>query len=133
MFFNQLKLWKPHIKADQYIYYAPIVNHLNAFYVFGGKIDGDPSNIIGRLNALTLRWAKAGELKLARHGHGAIFNGDVIIIACGYDKFKSESCKINFNDSVTCSVQAPTLDAYKHYPEMFLVPDTFYKDVQLSL
>ena len=115
------------IKANEYISNAPIVYHERAFYVFGGGIDYNGStNIIGRLDASTLTWRKAGHLNNARWGHGAIFNGDVFIVAGGYGNLKTEVCSIN-NSSVICLEQTPTLDYYRTYPEMLLVTDEFCK------
>lgn len=81
-------------------------------------------------------WAKAGELNVARRAHGAIFTGEKMIIAGGQNDsgrsrqyiLKSESCEV-VNGLVTCIEQAPTLDNYYLYPEMYLVPDTFCKDI----
>ena len=115
------------IKANEYISNAPIVYHVGAFYIFGGGIDYNGStNVIGRLDVLTLTWRKAGELNNARWGHGAIFNGDVFIVAGGYGNLKTEVCSIS-NSSVVCLEQTPTLDYYRTYPEMFLVTDQFCK------
>ena len=117
------------IKANKFIYNAPIVYHSNAFYVFGGYVDGSTSNIIGRLDASTLTWTKAGELNYARDGHGAIYNGERIIVAGGNGNYKTESCSVDENGVVNCIEQAPTLYDYAFYPEMYLVDDAFCKDI----
>ena len=70
----------------------------------------------------------AGELNFAIFGHGVIYNGEKMIIVGGEDNRKSEACDI-VNGSVTCIAQAPTLDNYAYYPEMFLVPDSFCKNI----
>ena len=75
-----------------------------------------------------MTWTKAGELKIARSEHGAIHNGVKMIIAGGDGNYKSESCDV-VDGSVTCIAQAPTLDNYSLYPEMFLVPDSFCKNI----
>lgn len=116
------------LKASDYICIAPIVYHSNAFYVFGGQIDYDESNIIGRFDKSTLGWTKAGELNSAREGHGGIFNGDVFIIAGGDAKYQTEACSIE-NGEIFCMAQAPVLDRYYVYPEMYLVDDVFCKDI----
>ena len=116
------------IKANTFIARAPIVYHSNAFYVFGGYVDGSYSKTIGRLDASTLTWTKAGELNYARYGHGAIYNGERIIVAGGYGNYKTESCSVNENGVVNCIEQAPTLNKYADYPEMYLVDDAFCKD-----
>ena len=117
------------IKSNKYIAHSPIVYHTNAFYVFGGYVDDYSSNTISRLDASTFTWTKAGELKYARDSHGAIFNGERIIVAGGYDYYKTESCSVDENGVVNCTEQAPTLDEYAYYPEMYLVDDAFCKDI----
>ena len=116
-------------EADQDISYAPIVYHSGAFYIVGGFINGGTkSKIIGRLDASTLTWTKAGELNLARDGHGAIFNGEKLIVAGGRLNIKNEACKID-NGLVTCIEQAPNLYHYWVYPEMYLVADSYCKNI----
>ena len=112
-----------------FIAQAPIVYHANAFYVFGGLDDGYVSKTIGRLDASTLTWSKAGELNYARYAHGAIFNGEWIIVAGGRGEQKTESCSVNQNGIVNCIEQAPTIKGYDTYPEMFLIDDEFCKDI----
>ena len=98
--------------------------------MFGGLIDNHVnSNIIGRLDASTLTWTKAGELNYARNGHGAIYNGERIIVAGGVGNYKTESCSVDENGVVNCIEQAPTLSNYAYYPEMYLVDDAFCKDI----
>ena len=122
------------IKADRYIGFAPVVYHSIAFYVLGGVTDEDVynSNIIGRLDTTTLTWAKAGELIYARHGYGAIFTGDVMVVAGGHDDhkslYKTESCEF-INGFVTCIELTATLNDYAYFPEMHLVSDTFCKNI----
>ena len=137
LFFNVFFQIRPNsgnlIKANEYIFAAPIIYHSNAFYVFGGYVDRSSSKIVGRLDASTLTWTKAGELNYARDSHGAIFNGERIIVAggCGLNdcELKTESCSVEENGVVNCIEQAPTLDYYVDYPEMYLVDDAFCKDI----
>ena len=117
------------IKANTFIAYAPILHHSNAFYVFGGYVDYAYSKTIGRLDASTLTWTKAGELNYARDSHGAIYNGERIIVAGGYGSYKTESCSVEENGIVNCIEQAPTLYDYDLYPEMYLVDGAFCKDI----
>lgn len=118
---KSVKLRKP-IKVNDYIILAPITYHMNAFYVFGGSVDYSYStNIIGRFDTLTMTWRKAGELKSERYGHGAIFNGEMMIIAGGGGGlYKTESCSIQ-NGVVNCTEHAPALNFYAYYPAMLLV------------
>ena len=97
--------------------------------MFGGYVDDYSSNTISRLDASTLTWTKAGELNYARDGHGAIYNGERIIVAGGHGNYKTESCSIEENGVVNCIEQAPTLFYYWRYPEMYLVDDAFCKDI----
>ena len=97
--------------------------------MFGGYVDYAYSKTIGRLDASTLTWTKAGELNYARSGHGAIYNGERIIVAGGGGKYKTESCSVNENGVVNCIEQAPILDYYYDYPEMYMVDDAFCKDI----
>ena len=126
---KSVKLRKP-VKVNDYIVLAPITYHMNAFYVFGGDVDYKYStNIIGRLDTLTMTWTKAGDLITQRYGHGAIFNGEVMIIAGGGGGLhKTESCSIQ-NGVVNCIEHAPALNFYAYYPEMLLVDEAFCKNV----
>ena len=109
---------------------APILHHSESYYVLGGWANGKNTNTIGRFHTPTVTWSKAGVLKTARRGHGATFNGDVLVVAGGVadgsnHTMKTESCKLN-NGTVTCTEQAaPTLTNYYYYPEMFLVNRSF--------
>ena len=133
LIFNVLFQIKPNsgnlIKANDGIAFAPTVYHSNAFYVFGGYVDDYRLKTIGRLDASTLTWTKAGELNYAKRGHGAIYNGERIIVAGGIGNYKTESCSVEENGVVNCIEQAPTLDYYNDYPEMYLVDDAFCKDI----
>ena len=95
--------------------------------MYGGVIDDYESNVIGRLNPATMTWTKAGSLNNAREGHGAIFNGDVVIVAGGSYNKKTEACTIVDDGSVTCIEQDPNLYDYRYYPEMYLVDEDFCK------
>ena len=97
--------------------------------MFGGRVDDDESQTIGRLDASTLTWTRAGELNYWRYGHGAIYNNERIIVAGGRGNYKTESCSVDENGIVNCIEQAPALDNYAYYPEMYLVDDAFCKDI----
>ena len=84
---------------------------------------------IGKLDANS-RWSKAGDLTTARYGHGAIFDGDVLIVVGGYngisDPLKTEKCEFD-DEGITCTEQSPSLNGYRFYPELFLVESDFCK------
>ena len=66
----------------------------------------------------------------ARYGHGAIFDGDVFIVAGGIESV-TERCSLN-NGRVTCEDQLPILDMWHVYPEMHLVPESYCGQVPCS-
>ena len=75
---------------------------------------------------------KVGTLVNARFGHGAIFDGEKFLVIGGYDggnQPKNEVCTLN-GSTMTCVEQSTTLDAYKYYPELFLVAEDFGKNPQ---
>ena len=122
-------------KANDGIYFAPIVFVDDSFFVIGGvsyEITSDnvyrsESNIIGRLNAQTRKWSRAGQLVSARYGHGAIFDGSSLVVVggcCG--TLKTEICQISSGE-VSCREQTPSLTSYSYYPELYLVNKDFCK------
>ena len=105
--------------ADKYLYLAPILYHIDSFYVFAGYDDnGAESKVIGRFFAPTQTWSKAGELKAARYGHGVIFDGHQFIVAGGVGTFNTESCTVD-EDGVQCRELSLQLVNYYYYPEMY--------------
>ena len=115
------------IKATWHVQEAPVVFHRNSYYVIGGRDARKTMSIIGRFHIPTITWSKAGMLKVARRGHGAILNGDTLIVAGGAGTKKTETCNLSDNGTVNaCTEQtAPTLTNYYYYPELFLVNESF--------
>ena len=112
---------------NKYIYYAPIVYIDGYFYVIGGFTDvSSHDKTIGRLDATTMIWSKAGNLVNGRHAHNAIYDGSSLIVVGGYDSRKTETCVVS-NSQVSCKAQNPELANYKSYPEILLVPFDFCK------
>ena len=101
----------------------------SAFYVIGGSDYGPVSlKTIGRLDPTHTTWTNSGELKYARRGHNAVFDGTHIIIVGGYNvNYKSENCFVS-DATVTCTTQEPSLSRYEYYPELYLVSDSFCED-----
>ena len=97
----------------------------------GGWADGGWITTIGKLDANS-RWSKAGDLLTARSGHGAIFDGEYLIVVGGYkgnsDPLKTEKCEFG-DDGITCTEQSPSLYGYRNYPELFLVEKDFCKSL----
>ena len=50
-----------------------------------------------------------------------------MIVAGGLGNYKTESCSVE-DGVVNCIEQAPELDDYYGYPEMYLVEDDFCKN-----
>ena len=117
-------------KVNGYISQAPIIYVDGAFFVIAGA---DSSTIymktIGRLDEETLTWSKAGNLNSGRCRSNAVFDGSVILVVGGYDTndrdtLPTEKCEIS-GAELTCTAQSPVLEAYRNYPELFLVPSDF--------
>ena len=109
-----------------------------AFYIIGGQEGGNgakeqPINTIARLKLNSRakpKWQKVGELNSARDFHNAIFDGYYIIVVGGNpakgqgSQIPTETCAVEGN-KVSCISRPPNLENYQHYPELFLVPQTF--------
>ena len=106
------------------IEYASIIYVDGAFFVIGGY---NKSKDIGRLDAITMIWSKAGELLVGRHGHNAIFDGSSVLVVGGSGSQKTEKCTISSN-KMTCTENNPELNDYYRYPELFLVSKEFCKN-----
>ena len=94
-------------KANEWIYYPTIIFIEDSFYVIGGYIDGMFSDTIGRLNAQTRKWSRAGQLITRRDQHGTIFDGSSLLVVGGIGlrrNLKTETCKIS-NGQVSCEEQ----------------------------
>ena len=106
--------------------------HDRAFYIFGGITNSNRyQQTIARLDAETQTWSKAGNLKNAREGHGAIFDGEKFIVlggSKGGGPVKNEVCTLS-GTSMTCGEASNTLESYSYYPELFLVTEHFGKDI----
>ena len=113
---------------NKYIARAPIVFADGYFYVFGGESDTSYfEKTIGRLDAWTRAWSKAGDLVTGRQGHNAIYDGSsLIVIGSNSGPMKTEKCVVS-NGKVSCRLQNPDLGDYCYYPELFLVPVDFCK------
>ena len=70
---------------------APIVFHVDAYYVFGGRWEkqakrnerpqlGRTSAEIIRLDHATSKWSKVGTMKTARYLHRVIYDGAVFLV-----------------------------------------------------
>ena len=117
---------------DRYIYHAPIVFIREAFYVFGGRTDKSHfDNQIGKLDANSV-WSKVGDLQTGRRGHNAIFDGTYALIVGGYAgsnvNVPTEKCSLT-SDGMSCTSQNPSLYDYWYYPELFMIPYDYCKNL----
>ena len=77
---------------------------------------------IARFDPLQNSWAKLGDLKVARRGHGVIqFDKEFIVVGGWDDNVPTESCKLN-GQTMTCTTREPNLSYFSWYPELMLVP-----------
>ena len=78
-------------------------------------------------------WQKAGALKQGRYDHGAIFDGEKFLIIGGRrnwadDPINNEVCTLK-GSNMTCVKQSTALVNIYIYPQLFLVPEDFGKDI----
>ena len=73
------------------------------------------------------KWTLAGELNQYNMGQNVIYDGEyLIVIGGGAGTRQTEKCSI-LDGLVSCTSQAPELENYFRYPELFLVPNDFCK------
>ena len=123
---------KSHHSEANMLWYAPVIYHLNAFYVFGGWVTGS-TNIIAKLDASTTTWSDVGRLQQARYIHSVIHNGANFIVVGGAHLsppddtvFGTETCTDN-EGSINCTIQTPYLVGYRG-SELSLVEGDFCKN-----
>lgn len=129
-FFNFISTLIP-VKGSSYISQAPIIFIDSAFYVIGGTHGTNEFlDVVGKLDAATKVWSKSGELVWGRFGHNAIFDGSSILVVGGeyFSIGPTERCSF-LNEKITCSDQEPSLYDYYAYPELFLIPENFCKNL----
>ena len=113
-------------QVERYIYLAGVIFVDGWFYVFGGLMDSESTNIIGRLDAVTHIWAPSpGNLKASRRGNSAIFDGlNFIVVGDPYTQM-TEKCTLSGN-KMACTEQTPELTDYYELA-LFLVPLDYCK------
>ena len=115
------------------IVHSPVVHLSGSFYLFGGyALTNSYQSTIGRFDMTTQKWSRAGNLVTARSGHSVIFDGQFLLVVGG-DPGKSEAimtekCAIS-NGQWACVSQTPELTKYSDYPELFLIPAGFCKEM----
>ena len=114
-------------KGGSYLSRASIIYVDGTFFVIGGYA-GSVTKDIGRLDATTMIWSKAGELVTGRHAHNAIYDGSTVLVVGGNGTFKTEKCTIS-NNQMNCTEQNPQLSSYAYYPEMFMVSTDYCKSL----
>ena len=98
-----------------------------AFFIFGGYSGGSIKGI-GKLDATTKIWSKVGDLNSGRAGHNVIFDGAHFLVIGGAYERKTEKCTMA-NGRMTCAQQNPELNDYAFYPELYMVPINFCKEL----
>ena len=113
-------------QVERYIYLAGVIFVDGWFYVFGGLMDSESTNIIGRLDAVTHIWASSpGSLNAARRGSSAIYDGSNFIVVGDRETQMTEKCTLTDN-KMTCTGQTPELTDYYELA-LFLVPLDYCK------
>lgn len=80
--------------------------------------------MIAKLNTELNQWSIAGRLNTARFGHGVIVTEDQFLVVGGASERRTERCYlIDSNDEMTCHSQEPTLQEYRHWPELLLIDE----------
>ena len=115
-------------KYGEEISKAPIVHISGDFYLVSGYSSGYYETTIGRFDLTTQKWSLAGNLVSGRMGHNAIYDGRFLFVVGGHGTQKTEKCTIS-NKQVVCMSQMPELTKYSFWPELFLVPAGFCKEL----
>ena len=76
----------------------------------------------------TRKWTNAGDLVTGRSEHNVIYDGSYLLVIGGYGNKASERCAIT-NGQVACTSQMPELTNYSYYPELYLVPVGYCKEM----
>lgn len=100
-------------------YAAPIVfvERTWSFYVIGGY---DGVDEIKDILAYSMEWRTVGALNQKRHGHGAIWTGDALVVVGG-GKYNTEKCIFGSGGNITCNHLSPGSSMNEiQYPELFL-------------
>ena len=113
--------WKsiPSYPSKPAIYAAPIVfvERTWSFYVIGGT-DGEDE--IKDIIAYSMEWRIVGALNQKRHGHGAIWTGDSLVVVGG-GRYDTEKCSFGSGGNITCShLSSGSMNSEMQYPELFL-------------
>ena len=121
------RIWKPLLDypyADS-ISQAPILYHVDSFYVFGGydRTNNKLVSAIARFTVSSGKWSKPGELTTKRRNHGAILIDGSFIVIGGLNDNPTERCTTG--EKVKCVDQEPLLNNYYSYPELFLVNSNY--------
>ena len=128
-------------RIDDYPYHRDIheysmLYHNNAFYVFGGhawKANPNRFDDIARLDAVTYKWSKAGQLNQARSQMATIWSQDHFLVFGGADNnneiLPTEKCYFSGEEEVKCVQQTPEVQFVEwSFSELFNVEINFCLD-----
>ena len=133
-FFSKLlDLLSIHQETGSFIFDYAVLNHNGGYILFGGfkgssGLDGSVSTTVARLDENNTSWRKLGDIKNAREGHSAIYDGQVFLIIGGKGTETTEKCSIS-ESSIDCMDQSPILKDYESHPSLFLVPGDFCSEL----
>ena len=98
----------------------------NNFFSIPKKSGWSSQSTIARFDPIENSWAKLGNLKVARTGHGVIqVDNEFIVVGgathLGKSIMPTESCKLN-GQSMKCTTREPQLSNMGFYPVLMLTP-----------
>jgi len=111
---------------------ASIVHYQGAFYHIGGELVTPGSVVLSRTIAkldVNFKWHQVGMLNRGRRSHAAIISDGFLLVIGGHDAvdthMPAERCTLS--EPMECFDQAPDLEEYQQFPELFNVPNDFCK------
>ena len=115
----------------QTIWTFEIIAHSNSFIFFGGLYNDKQSStgfsatdIIVKFNPGSNKWTKLGNLQHSRHGFGVIKVDTKYLVMGGQDDKRTETCELK-NEKIECISREPTLNQFRFYPALMLVPSDY--------
>ena len=116
--------------SNKWINAAPItfVEKTSSFYVIGGWDGNMATYDITGFNTIDSKWQNVGRLLRNRHGHGAVWTGDALVVVGGGSFLQTETCTLTQDSQkFTCQNLANNSFNELSYPELFLFTTSYCK------
>ena len=133
MYFHSTSSWetKASYPFHEDIRNFEIIAHSNSFILFGGLYENEraptgltSSNTIAKFNTVSNEWTKLGSFQHKRHGFGVLEVDTKYLVMGGYEDKRTETCELK-NETIECTSREPTLNQFRYYPAMMLVPSDY--------